>query len=79
MKFGPKRINPGTGRLQQQVGKGEKLLPSPAAVKKLTQGNPSERSFQSYAKATPSGRNAPMNYQNIIDMGTLGASVRGDK
>lgn len=77
MSFGPKKINPGTGRLIQNFGKGEKLLPSPSAVKKLTKGNPSERSFQSYAKATPSGRNAPMNYQSIIDMGTLGASVRG--
>jgi len=77
MKFGSKRINPGTGRLVTNRGKGDKLLPSPAAVHKLAHGNPSERSFQSYAKHTPSGRNAPFDYQTIIDMGTLGAGVRG--
>jgi hypothetical protein len=74
-KFGPKKINPGTGRLIVHRGKGEKLLPSPSALKTLTKGNPQERSFQNYAKLTPSGRNAPVSYQDITDMARMGASI----
>lgn len=78
-KFGPKRINPGTGRLQQHgasKGSREHLLPHKDAVAELTKGNPWQRSMGNYAKLTPSGANAPMNYQDIIDMGTLGLKVR---
>jgi len=75
-KFGPKKINPGTGRLIVHRGKGEKLLPSPSALKTLTKGNPQERSFQNYAKLTPSGRNAPVAYQDIIDMSRMGVDLK---
>ncbi len=77
-KFGGKSINPGTGRLTQHKNKGsrEQLLPSQHAVETLTKGNPWQRSIGNYAKLTPSGANAPTNYQDIIDMGTLGAKVR---
>lgn len=78
-KFGSKKINPGTGRLVNSgPSKGSKqhLLPHKDAVEQLTKGNPWQRSMGNYAKLTPSGRNAPMNYQDIIDMGTLGMKVR---
>lgn len=77
-KFGSKSINPGTGRLIRHKTNGSKqqLLPHPGAVETLTKGNPWERSMGNYAKLTPSGANAPMNYQDIIDMGTLGVKVR---
>jgi hypothetical protein len=76
-KFGPQKINPGTGRLTIYQGKGAKdlLLPHRHAMNVLTKGNPSERSFQNYAKLTPVGANAPTSYQDIIDMATKGASV----
>jgi hypothetical protein len=77
-KYGAKAINPGSGRLVQHAGKGsrEQLLPGRHAVEELTKGNPWQRSMGNYAKLTPSGANAPTNYQDIIDMGTLGAKVR---
>ena len=74
-KYGPKKINPGTGRLNLNMNKGMKMLPGRSALNRLTKGDPSERSFQSYAKATPSGAGAPMSYQNIMDMGLSGANV----
>lgn len=76
MKFGPKNINPGTGRLVHNDGKGEALLPSRRAMNQLTKGNPSQRSFQNYAKLTPSGRNAPLSYQDITDMARMGADIK---
>jgi hypothetical protein len=76
MKFGPKKINPGTGRLIQHHGKGEVLLPSRRAVKELTKGTPAQQSFQNYAKLTPSGRNAPTSYQDIIDMSQMGVGLK---
>lgn len=77
MKAGPAKINPGTGRLIQHVGKGGKqeLLPSRHAMDQLTKGNPWQRSMSNYAKLTPSGANAPSKYSTIIDMGELGAKV----
>lgn len=77
-KFGPKRINPGTGRLTINQGKGgsQQLLPHRSALNQLTKGNPQQRSFQNFAKLTPSGANAPMTYQSIIDMATMGASAK---
>ena len=78
-KFGPKAINPGTGRLVQQQQKGSKeyLLPNRHALAELTKGNPWQRSMGNYAKLTPSGANAPTSYQDIIDMGTLGVNMKG--
>ena len=77
-KFGPKKINPGTGRLIQHNGKGgrEELLPGRHAMAQLTGGNPWQRSIGNYAKLTPSGANAPTSYQDIIDMGESGASAK---
>lgn len=77
MKFGPAKINPGTGRLIQQPNKGskEQLLPSRHAMDQLTKGDPWQRSMSNYAKLTPSGRNAPSKYQTIIDMAKLGTDV----
>lgn len=77
-KYGTKKINPGTGRLVQNRGKGgsQHLLPHRDAVAQLTKGDPWQRSMGNYAKLTPSGASAPMNYQDIIDMGTLGMKVR---
>lgn len=75
-KFGPKKLNPGSGRLVQQRGKGEKLLPSPSAVHELAHGNPWQRSTQNYAKLTPTGANAPVSYQNIIDMSGMGVNIK---
>lgn len=76
-KFGPKSINPGTGRLIQHVGKGggQQLLPGRHAMNTLTKGDPWQRSMGNYAKLTPSGANAPATYQDIIDMAEAGASV----
>ena len=71
------KINPKTGRLtssQPKVGR-QLMLPHRDAVNQLTKGNPSQRSVQNYAKLTPSGSSAPMHYQDIIDMATMGASV----
>jgi hypothetical protein len=45
-------------------------------VNELTKGNPWQRTFQNYAKLTPSGANAPSTYQSIIDMATMGASAK---
>ena len=77
-KFGPKKINPGTGRLHQLRNKGSKesLLPHRDAMDQVTKGNPWQRSTGNYAKLAPSGRNAPMSYQDIIDMGNLGISLK---
>ncbi len=77
-KFGPKKINPGTGRLIQHRGKGgrEELLPSRHAMAQLTTGNPWQRSIGNYAKLTPSGANAPTSYQDIVDMAEMGASAK---
>lgn len=79
MKFGSKKINPGTGRLVQNVGKGGKqyLLPGRHALAELTKGNPWQRSIGNYAKLTPSGANAPTSYQDITDMATMGAKIGG--
>jgi hypothetical protein len=76
-KFGPKQINPGTGRLTVNQGKGggQELLPHRDAMNQLTKGDPWQRSIGNYAKLTPSGANAPMSYQDIIDMASMGASV----
>lgn len=77
-KFGPKAINPGTGRLTQLHNKGsrEQLLPGRRAMEQVTKGNPWERSIGNYAKLTPSGANAPATYQDIIDMATMGVSAK---
>jgi hypothetical protein len=77
-KYGPKRINPGTGRLITNVGKGggSQLLPHRDAMNELTKGDPWQRSIGNYAKLTPIGANAPMSYQSIIDMGLSGASAK---
>lgn len=76
-KFGPKAINPGTGRLTQLRNKGsrEQLLPGRNAMETLTKGSPWDRSMGNYAKLTPSGANAPTSYQDIIDMAQMGARV----
>jgi hypothetical protein len=78
VKFGAKAINPGTGRLVQQHNKGSQqyLLPNRHAVAELTKGDPWQRSIGNYAKLTPSGANAPMSYQTIIDMGNLGVNMK---
>lgn len=77
-KFGPKRINPGTGRLTLNANKGsrQELLPGRHAMALLTKGDPWQRSMGNYAKLVPSGRNAPMHYQDIIDMGELGINAK---
>ena len=77
MKYGPSKINPGTGRLIRHKGKGgkEQLLPSRHAMDEVTKGNPWQRSMSNYAKLTPSGRNAPSKYSTIIDMAELGTKV----
>jgi hypothetical protein len=77
-KNGPKKINPGTGRLVNLKNKGskEQLLPHRDAVETLTKGNPWERSTGNYAKLTPSGANAPRSYQDITDMAQLGVRVK---
>ena len=72
-KFGPAKINPGTGRLNTLHNKGsqEYLLPNRHAVAELTKGDPWQRSIGNYAKLTPSGANAPTHYQTIIDMASM--------
>jgi hypothetical protein len=77
-KFGPKRINPGSGRLQTSTNKGsrEQLLPGRHAMETLTKGSPWDRSMGNYAKLTPSGANAPATYQDIIDMASMGANAK---
>lgn len=77
-KAGPSKINPGTGRLVRSHNKGsrEQLLPGRHAMETLTKGDPWQRSMGNYAKLVPSGRNAPMHYQDIIDMATMGASAK---
>jgi hypothetical protein len=77
-KFGPKAINPGTGRLTHIRNKGsrEQLLPGRHAMEQVTKGNPWERSIGNYAKLAPSGANAPATYQDIIDMAQMGASAK---
>lgn len=77
-KFGPRSINPGTGRLIQNRGKGggEEVLPSRHAMAQVTRGSdPWQRSIGNYAKLTPNGANAPT-YQDITDMAEMGASVK---
>ena len=74
-KFGPKRINPGTGRLVVNKGKGSHMLPGRAALNMLSKGDPAERSTANYAKLTPVGAGAPMTYQSIMDMGTNAPNV----
>lgn len=73
-KYGPKSINPGTGRLVQHRNKGSKesLLPHKDAMDQITGGDPWQRSIGNYAKLTPSGASAPSSYQSIIDMAKLG-------
>lgn len=80
-KFGARSINPGTGRLIQHAkgpggGKGgsEQLLPSRHAMAQVTKGDPWQRSMGNYAKLAPSGANAPVSYQDIIDMAGMGVS-----
>lgn len=70
-KFGPKKINPGTGRLIVNKGKGggSQMLPSRHALNTLTKGDPIERSLGNYAKLTPSGAGAPGSYAGIMAMG----------
>ena len=45
------------GQITTHVGKGasEQVLPSRSALSTLTQGDPGQRTFQNYAKATPMG------------------------
>jgi hypothetical protein len=76
-KFGPKKINPGTGRLVTIKGKGGGLqtLPSRHALNVLTKGNPEQRSINNYAKLTPTGSSAPGTYADIMNMGVNGANV----
>jgi hypothetical protein len=76
-KFGPPKINPGSGRLVTHIGKGgsQELLPHRDAMNQLTKGDPWQRSVGNYAKLTPSGATVP-SYQDIIDMASMGASAR---
>jgi len=71
--YGPPKLNPLTDRLT--LSQGDVQLPNRAAVNQLTKGNPAQRSYQNYAKLASSGANAPMTYQSIIDMASMGASV----
>lgn len=74
-KFG--RLSPGLPKITKNAGKGggSEMLPSRHAVSQLVKGNPIQRSMGNYAKLTPSGASAPMNYQTIIDMGQTGADM----
>jgi len=49
------------GSVKAHKGKGasEEVLPSRHAVSTLTQGDPSQRTMNDYAKATPTGAGAP--------------------
>jgi hypothetical protein len=42
----------------------------------LTKGDPLQRTIGNYAKAVPTGAEAPVDVQTILDMGTLGTRVR---
>lgn len=59
------------------VGKGsrQEMLPSRHALSKLTGGSPADRTFNMYAKATPSGAGALDTYADIEAMGTKGAKI----
>jgi hypothetical protein len=50
------------------VNKGSRqaMLPSRAAVRQLTKGDPTQQSLGNYAKLTPSGAGAPGNYPSTI-------------
>ena len=74
--MGTKFGNP-FGKVPKPNGKGHKseLLPSRHAMSELTKGTAQQRSYQNYAKLTPSGANAPTDYQSIIDMGNKGAKI----
>ncbi len=66
-----------TGRLHTPpvLTKSATLLPHKDAVHQLMTGTPEQRSFQSYAKLTPSGANQPTSYQDIIDMAKMGTAI----
>jgi hypothetical protein len=72
-QYAAPQLNPVTNRLTlSQAG----MLPGRAAMNQLTKGNPQQQSYQNYAKLAPSGANAPMTYQSILDMANLGASAQ---
>lgn len=54
----------------------QEFLPSRHALSKLTKGAPADRTFSDYAKATPSGANAPQRYADIQLMGELGIDLK---
>lgn len=71
-QYAAPQLSPATDRLTlSQAG----MLPGRTAMNQLTKGNPAQQSYQNYAKLAPSGANAPMTYQSIIDMANMGASV----
>lgn len=67
-KFGSSKPTVVTNR-----GKGSRsqMLPSRHALNTLTQGDPSQRSLQNYAKLTPIGAGAPGTYDDIVQMSDL--------
>lgn len=73
-KFAKKVINPTTLRVNTAVEKGSKpeLLPGRRALNSLTKGDPWQRSAGNYSRLTPSGRNAPSSYRDLMDMAQTG-------
>lgn len=55
-----KKLKFGMGQLKRHTGKGasEETLPSRSALNSLTKGDPSQRSINNYAKATPGPEDA---------------------
>lgn len=73
MKFGnAKGPQP---RRPKGKGGGQAMLPNRAAMNQLVKGNPEQQSMGNYAKLTPTGAGAPMDYGGIMDEGEQGVHV----
>jgi hypothetical protein len=74
----PARGQPPITRLRNK-GARQEILPNRHALNTLTKGDPMQRSIGNYAKAAPTGAEAPVGEQTILDMAAALAPPTGTK
>jgi len=69
------RNQPPVTRLKNKGAKQE-VLPNRHALNTLTKGDPLQRSIGNYSKAAPTGSEAPIGVNTILDQAALTAAMR---
>lgn len=69
------RGQPPITRLKNK-GSRQEILPNRHALNTLTKGDPLQRSIGNYSKAAPTGAEAPIGVDTILDMAALTSALR---